>query len=229
VHRAFARARGLVLFPWFEEWLQDSCAEGAALAAHIATLPEALASERSRWENLARSGAGAPAAVNLALISPETRRACLVVPDEWSEEDAAAAVAGWRLLPLPRIRYGEWIRARTDEADPVIAFGEPERNPLVRRVLDQRGLSLETLDAADPAIIALSLPGFEGASWCVAVAVTRPETAAALRMEMALKQTSWYVSFDGGSVVGSGRVALDQLGPAMMQSRESLKQQILRG
>lgn len=206
VHRAFARASGLALFPWFEEWLQESGGEGADLAAHISTLPEALAAARPRWESLARSGAGAPPAVNLALISPSARRACLVIPDEWSQEAAAAAVAGWRLLPLTLMRYGEWARTRAGERLPVLAFGEPERNPLVQRVLQQRGLSLDTL-AADPAIIALSLPGFEQAPWCIAVAVSRPETAAALYIEMALEHTSSYLVLDGGVVVGSGLVS----------------------
>jgi hypothetical protein len=211
VHRAFARASGLVLFPWVEEWLQDSRAEGTALAAHIATLPEALAAARPRWESLARSGASSPPTINLALISPSARRACFVVPDEWSAEAAAAAVAGWRLLPLPLVRYGEWLRARTAGAGPVIAFGEPERNPLVRQVLEQRGLDLAATAAADPAIIALSAPGFEAAAWCIAVAVTRPETANPLHIEMALQQTSSYVILDGGILVGAGRVSLNRL------------------
>lgn len=213
VHRAFARASGLVLFPWFEEWLQDSGAEGDALAAHISTLPEALAAAPPRWEELARSTAGVPPTVNLTLISPSARRACLVVPDEWPEEAAIAAVAGWRLLPLPLVRYGEWVRERADDAGPVIAFGEPERNPLVRRVLEQRGLSLDGLDIANPAIVALSLPGFEAATWCIAVAVPHPEAAASLRMEMALNQTNSYIILDGGVVVDAGRVPLDHLAP----------------
>ncbi|MFY9822009.1 MAG: hypothetical protein WAM82_11555 [Thermoanaerobaculia bacterium] len=213
LHRAFARAQGLVLFPWFEEWLQDSGGEGAALAAHISRLPEALAAARPRWEGIARAAAGPPPAVNLALISPSARSACLVVPDEWSEEAATAAVAGWRLWPLPLVRYEEWVRTRTGGAGAVIAFGEPERNPLVRRVLEQRGLTLAAGGAADPAIIALSSPGFEEAGWCLAVAVTRPEAAAALRIEMALDQTSSYVIFDRGVLVSADRVALDQLSP----------------
>lgn len=217
VHRAFAKACGLVLFPWVEAWLLGNAKAGADLASHIATLPDALAAARPQWEGLARAGGGVPPTVNLALISPSMRRARLVVPDEWSEAAAAAAVAGWRLLPLPLVRYGEWLRTRTADADPVVAFGEPERNPLVRRVLEQRGLSLAAGEAPDRAIIALSLPGFEEAAWCVAVAVTRPETAAALRMELALRQTSSYMIFDGGIVVSAGRVRLDQLAPAVPQ------------
>lgn len=212
LHRAFARASGLTLFPWFEEWLRGSGAEGAALAAHISTLPEALAAERPRWESLARTEAAAPPTVNLALLSPNARRACLVVPDEWSEEAATAAVAGWRLLPLPLLRYGEWVRTRSQDGNPVIAFGEPERNPLVRRVLAQRGLSLDTLEATDPAIIALSSPDPEEA-WRIAVAVKRPETAAALRMEMALNETSRYICLQRGMVVDASRVTLDELAP----------------
>lgn len=209
VHRAFAQARGLVLFPWFEEWLLGSGVEGAELAQHIAALPEALAASRPRWERMARSGSSLPSVVNLALVSPSARRASLVVPDTWSEDAAAAAVAGWRLLPLPLVRYGDWMRTRAGSGDPVIAFGEPENNPLVRRVLEQRGLSLASLDAAEPAIIALSLPGFEDAPWCLAVAVKRPQAAAGLRMEMALKHTNSYVIFESGIPVGAGRVALE--------------------
>ncbi len=214
VHRAFARARGLVLFPWFADWLLDGDVAGRDLAAHIATLPEAFAGARAQWERLAGSTAGLPPTVNLALISPGTRRASLVIPDEWSEAEADAAVAGWRLLPLPVVRYGAWAAARTGAQTPVIALGEPERNPLVRRVLEQRALSLDPL-ASDPAIIALSRPGFEPATWCVAVAVSRPETAAGLRMEMALKQTSSYIVFDRGRVVALDRLPLDQLGAAV--------------
>jgi hypothetical protein len=213
LHRAFARATGLKLFPWFEEWLRGGGAEGSALGAYISTLPEALAAERPRWESSARAEAGAPPSVNLALLSPSARRACLVVPDEWSDEAAAAAVAGWRLLPLPLLRYGEWARTRAHDANPVIAFGEPGRNPLVRRVLAQRGLSLDTLETDDPAIIALSPPDPGAAAWCIAVAVSRPETAAALRMEMALNETSRYILLQGGNVIDSSRVTLDELAP----------------
>jgi hypothetical protein len=209
-HRAFAKARGLVLFPWFDRWLLESGATGAALAAHISSLPEALAAGRLDWECLARADTGTPPTVNLALISPVTRRACLVVPDQWPDQAVTAAVAGWRLFRLPIVRYGEWVRGRAKDASPVIAFGEPDRNPLVRRVLEQRGLSLAALDAADPAIIAISLPGFDQAPWCIAVAVTRPETSAALHVETALQQTGAYILFDAGVVVGVGRVALDQ-------------------
>jgi hypothetical protein len=212
-HRAFARARGLVLFPWFEKWLTGSGAQGAALAAHIAMLPEALAVARPEWESLARVEAETPPTVNLALISPSTRQACLVVPDEWSDDAAAAAVAGWRLFRLPLVRYGEWARARPSDATPVIAFGEPDRNPLVRRVLEQRGLSLGTIDAVDPAIIAISLPGFDGASWCIAVAVARPETAATVHVETALQQTGSYIILDGGVVVRVGRARLAETMP----------------
>jgi hypothetical protein len=209
-HRAFARARGLVLFPWFVEWLLDREVVGTALTAHIMGLPEALAAAQPRLETLAGSASAAPPTVNLALISPSNQRACLVVPDEWPDDIAAAAVCGWRLFPWPLVRYGEWLRAHTNAAAPVIAFGEPERNPLVRRVLEQRGLSLRGVDAADPAIIALSMPGFEDALWCVAVAVTRPETSAAIHMETALRQTGAYIILNRGAVVDVGRVPLDQ-------------------
>jgi hypothetical protein len=83
-------------------------------------------------------------------------------------------------------------------------------------VLAQRRLSLDALarDAAHPAIVALSMPGLADAPWCVAVAVARVETAALLCVEMALKQTSSYILFDGGAVIGSGRVPLSELAPA---------------
>jgi hypothetical protein len=214
VHRAFASAQGLVLFPWFEQWLADAEARGVETAAHLSTLPDALAADRAGWEPLACAAGAAPAGINLALISRAARGACLVVPDEWTEEAASAAVAGWRLLPLPLLRYSEWTRTRRADARPVIAFGEPERNPLVQRVLAQHDVSLAAYATTDPAIIALSRPGLRDASWCIAVAVTRPESAAAIRMEMALKQTCSYVVFDNGAVVDARRATLDELAPA---------------
>jgi hypothetical protein len=211
IHRAFARAAGLSLFPWFEAWLIDAASGGRSLDRLLQALPEALTQDRPAWERLGRA-AGLPPTVNLALISPEARRAQLVVPDDWSDDDAAAAVAGWRLLSLPVIRHGEWLRASRG-GTPVIAFGDPARNPLVGRVLAQRGLALEALEASRPAIVALSAPGFEGAPWCIAVAVQRPETAATLHMEMVLKQTSSYVLLDGPVVIGGQRVAIADLAP----------------
>jgi hypothetical protein len=211
IHRAFARARGLVLFPWFEEWMLAAGADGGGLAAAIAALPDALADGRARWEALAAAGGGPPAAVNLALISRSARSACLVVPDAWPEQAVLQAVAGWRLLPLPLLRYSEWAGRADSAARPAIAFGEPASNPLVRTVLEQRGLSLDVLTAEDPAIIALSAPAFTDAPWCVAVAVTRPQTAAGLRMELALRQTSTYVALDGTLVIGAERMSLDGL------------------
>ncbi|MGH9884972.1 MAG: hypothetical protein ACREBE_05570, partial [bacterium] len=211
IHRAFARASGLSLFPWFEAWLLDAASGGRPLDAVLRALPEALTEDRPDWEILA-SAAGLPPTVNLALISPEARRASLVVPDDWSDDAVTAAVAGWRLLPLPVVRHGEWLRT-SNGGTPAIAFGDPAQNPLVGRVLAQRGLSLEALEAARPAIIALSAPGFEGAPWCIAVAVQRPETAAVLHMEMALNQTSSYVLLDGPVVIGAQQVAISDLAP----------------
>jgi hypothetical protein len=216
IHRAFARAAGLSLFPWFEAWLIDAASGGRPLDTVLQTLPEALTQDRPAWENLGRA-AGLPPTVNLALISPDARRASLVVPDDWSDDDATAAVAGWRLLPLPVVRHGEWLRASSG-ATPVIAFGDPAQNPLVGRVLAQRGLALEALEATRPAIIALSAPGFEGAPWCIAVAVQRPETAATLHMEMALKQTCSYVLLDGPVVIGAQQVAISDLAPRPLAS-----------
>lgn len=209
LHRAFAMARGLVLFPWFEEWLLKDRPAGESLDAHLSKLPEAMASERRSWEALESARALAPPTINLALISESARRARLVVPDAWGD-DAVGAVAGWRLLPLPVMRYGEWLRSR-DEADPVIAFGDPEGNPLVRRVLEQRGLSLDDVEGSDPAVIALSEPGFQEAAWCIAVAVRRIESARSLRMETALQETSSYVILDDGAILHSARASLDEL------------------
>jgi hypothetical protein len=211
IHRAFARAAGLSLFPWFEAWLIDAASGGRPLDTVLQSLPEALTEDRPDWEILA-CAAGLPPTVNLALISPEARRASLVVPDDWSDDVAAAALAGWRLLPLPVVRHHEWLRGSSG-GTPVIAFGDPAQNPLVGRVLAQRGLSLEALDATRPAIIALSAPGFEGAPWCIAVAVQRPETAATLHMELALKQTCSYVLLDGPVVIGAQQVAISDLAP----------------
>jgi hypothetical protein len=211
IHRAFARAAGLSLFPWFEAWLIDAASAGRPLDTALQALPEALTRDRPAWESMGRS-AGLLPTINLALISPGARRASLVVPDDWSDDAVAAAVAGWRLLPLPVVRHGEWLRASTG-ATPVIAFGDASRNPLVGRVLAQRGLALEALEATRPAIIALSAAGFEGAPWCIAVAVQRPDTAAMLHMEMALKQTSSYVLLDGPVVIGAPRVAISDLAP----------------
>jgi hypothetical protein len=211
IHRAFARASGLSLFPWFEAWLTAAASGDQPLDRALHSLPEAMAQDQPAWESLGRA-MGLPPTVNLALISPGARRASLVVPDDWSDGAVTAAVAGWRLLPLPVVRYGEWLRANRGDA-PVIAFGDPVQNPLVGRVLSQRGLALETLEAARPAIIALSTAGFEGAPWCIAVAVKRPETAEKLHMEMALKQTSSYMLLDGPVLIKAARVAVSDLAP----------------
>lgn len=206
-HRAFALARGLALFPWFLEWLES--AGPAPIAARLAGLPEAFAGERARWEALAPSEAPAFAAINLALVSPGGRRACLVVPDAWPEDAVAAVASGWSLLGLPLLRHGDWVRlGDAGHGRPVIAFGEPGGNPLVEQVLAQRGLSLDALGAGDRAIMALSpLPGCRAAAWCIAVAVTRPESAAAIRAEQALDHTHATVFFHDGVAVGGERAA----------------------
>jgi hypothetical protein len=201
VHRMLAKVQGFVLFPWIEEWLWDGVRRQIDFATHLATLPDALASDRPRWEQLAAAVAAArPSTVNYTLASVGARRARLVVPDGWSDDEITAAVAGWRLLSLPHVRYSEWARTRAD-AKPVIAIGEPHRNALVQRVLNERGLTLDAFAAADPAIVALSMPGFADADWCVAVAVTRPEAAAALRVEMILRRSYAYVVFDRGRMI----------------------------
>lgn len=209
IHRAFARAAGLSLFPWFEAWLVDAASTGRPLDTLLQTLPEAMLQDRPAWESVGYASS-LPPTVNLALISPEARRATMVVPDDWSDAAVDAAVAGWRLLSLPVLRHRDWLRESTGETA-VIAFGAPARNPLVSRVLTQQSLTLEALEATRPAIIALSTDGFEGAPWCIAVAVQSPETAATLHMEIALKQTSSYVLLDGPVVIGARRVAIADL------------------
>lgn len=208
VHQAFAKVSGLRLFPWIKEWLLDSDAEGPELTARLATLPEALAAGRSEWERVAQAGAGVPPAINLALISATAKRATLVVPDGWPEQAAAAAVASWRLLPVPLMRYSEWLSQRAEEASPVIAFGEPESNPLVKDVLEQRDLGFESLSVDDPTITALAPLNAGEGSWCIAVAAS-PESAARLRIETALDQTSSYFIADGGVVVDRDQAPLD--------------------
>jgi hypothetical protein len=205
--RALAHGEGLVLFSWVRQWLLDRPA-GVLLPAYLLTLPDALAAGQAQWQDLRFADVTPPpTAIRVALTSVSARCATFVVPDDWSEAASAAATAGWDLLSLPRrLRYSEWRRLRERDANPVIAFGEPERNDLVRGVLDQRELSLARIDARDPAIIALSKPGFEGRDWCLAVAVTRPETAALLHIEMALTKAGAdpYVVCDGNAVIGIG-------------------------
>src|SRR4029077_11480785 len=121
VHRSFARASGLTLFPWFEAWLLDGSRDGAALGDRIAALPEALAADRAGWAHLADGVGAMPPTMNLALISPSSRRACVVVPDAWSEQTIARALAGWRLLTLPVLPYSEGGRRPRAERRPVIA------------------------------------------------------------------------------------------------------------
>jgi hypothetical protein len=207
--RKLAHGEGFILFSQVEQWLRDGLG-GTPLPAYLRTLPDALAATQAQWQDLRFADVAAPpTAVNIALMSMNARTATFVVPDEWSEAASTAAMAGWDLLSLPRLRYSEWCRVRARDASPVIAFGEPERNDLVRGVLDQRGLSLARVQAHDPAIIALSRPGFEGRDWCLAVAVTRPETAALLHIEMALARTGAdpYLVCDGSAVIAMGPLA----------------------
>jgi hypothetical protein len=205
--RALANSEGLILFSWVEHWLLDGRG-GATLPARLLTLPDALAATQAHWQDLRfADSVSPPTAVNIALASVNARSATFVVPDEWSDAASTAAMAGWDLLSLPRLRYSEWCRVRERDARPIIAFGEPERNDLVRGVLEQRGLSLARVHAHDPAIIALSKPGFEGHDWCLAVAVTRPETAALLHIEMAFAQPGSYIVCDGQAVIAPDSLA----------------------
>jgi hypothetical protein len=211
IHRAVAAASGLVLFPWFLRWLGDTDVRGAKMTAHLASLPEAMAAGRAAWEAMLEPGAViAPPTVNLALISVAARKAQIVVPDEWSDEVARVAVSKWRILSLPTTRYSEWLKARVAGA-PVIAFGEPTLNPLVRLVLEQRGLDLGVQAGGERAIVAISRPGFTEALWCVAVAVRRPEAAAQIDVETVLKQTSSYLSYEGGVLVDRDRATIRTL------------------
>jgi hypothetical protein len=202
LHRALADAEGLVLFSWVEPWLLDGVDRNVKLPEYLLTLPDALAAVQAEWKDKRSVDRAVPfMAVNLAVASRSARSATFVLPDEWSDVASQAAVAGWRPLALPRLRVSDWNRRRTADINPVIAFGEPERNDLVRGVLEQRGLSLARVNARHPAIIALSEPGFDGRDWCLAVAVTRPETAAMLHIEMALTSTGPYIICDGRAVI----------------------------
>lgn len=210
IHRALARALGLSLFPWFEEWLTDRVSAAESLDAALRGLPDTLAADQPRWS--AMGGVEAPSAVNFALVSPAARRVTLVVPDDWSDEAAARAVSGWRLPRVAVRRHSDWLRARV-AGTPAIAFGEPERNPLVGAVLAQRRLDLRALAVSHPAIVALSASPLGETPWCVAVAVDRPETAALLAIEFVLNQTSSYILFDGPVVIGTGPLELDGFVP----------------
>jgi hypothetical protein len=205
VHRDAAIGQGCVLSPWLEAWLLDGLDTPATFAAHLATLPDALAAGRADWERLAAAATmRSTTCLGGVLGSPEARCATIVLPDEWSAAAADAAALPWHPLSLPTARYSDWRRTAAHGTRPVIAIGEPARHPLVRRVLDQRGLRLSDVRAPAPAIVALSLPDFPDAPWCIAVAVTHPETAADLRADMVSRRINPYIVLGAGLVIDTG-------------------------
>ncbi len=205
VHRDAAVGQGCVLMPWLEAWFLDGLDAHARFSAYLATLPDALAAGRADWERIAAAAAArSTTSLNGVLTSPDLARAVLVLPDDWSPSDADAAAQPWAPLALPIARYRDWLQDPSRRDRPAIAIGDPARHPLVQAILDQRGLTLSGVAAAAPTIVALSPPGFPDALWCVAVAVARPEVAAALRPDTLFKRINTYVIFDAHIVIDTG-------------------------
>jgi hypothetical protein len=203
--RTLVELRGYTLAPWFDAWMTRGLSRKIPLADVLATLPDALRNERSEWEALARAAAPAPPTINLALASRSARRAVLVFPDEWPEPAVQAAAARWSTGRMPRARCSDWLPTGGLRGVPVIAFGEPTNNALVRRVLEQRGLPWPSCPSDSAALIALSTAPASDAPWCIAVAVSRPETAAMLSAGALHDRFNTYVLFDGGVVIGDNR------------------------
>jgi hypothetical protein len=203
-YRMLAELRGYALYPWFDAWLAQGLSTRAPLSDVLATLPESLRRDRSDWEALAVTDQ-APTTINFAFASRSARRAVLVFPDAWSESAMQNAAAGWRFLPMRVARYSEWMPTSGTDAAPVIAVGEPVNNALVRTVLDQRGLKWPPCPSDNAAVVALSTERVAEATWCIAVAVSSPETAATLRAHTFIHRFNTYVLFDRGVVIGDNR------------------------
>jgi hypothetical protein len=205
VHRDAAVGQGCVLMPWLEAWFLDGLDAHATFSGHLATLPEALAAGRADWERIAAAAAArSTTSLSGVLGAPDVRDAILVLPDDWSPAEAEAAARPWSPLGLPLTRYRDWLQTPAYRARPAIAIGDPSRHPLVQGVLEGRGLSLSGVVAATPTIVALSVPDFPDARWCMAIALMRPEVAAELRPETLFKRTNTYVIFDGSIVIDTG-------------------------
>jgi hypothetical protein len=203
--RTLAGLRGYTLAPWFEAWMTRGLSRKLALADVLVTLPDALRNERSDWEALARAPAPAPPTINFALASRSARRAVLVFPDDWPEPAVRAAAAGWGTGPMPVARCSDWLPTGESDGGPVIAFGEPANNALVRTVLEQRALAWPPCPSDRAALVAVSTDPVADAQWCIAVAVSRPETAAMLRADAFRDRFNTYVILDGGVVIGDNR------------------------
>jgi hypothetical protein len=207
--RLLNELQGYSLMSWFDSWLARGLSSKVPLADVLATLPDALRRERSDWEALAGTAAPPPLTLNFALLSRSAGRAVLVFPDDWSEPAVQAAAAGWRAGPMPIVRCSGWLAARGADAAPVIAFGEPASNTLVRTVLEQRGLPWPPCPSDSAAVVALSTAPVAGAQWCIAVAVSRPEVAATLKAHAFRARCNAYVLFDRGEVIGDNCRAAD--------------------
>lgn len=202
--RTLLELRGYTLAPWFDAWMTRGLSRKIPLRDVLATLPDALRNERSEWAGLARAAAPLPPTINMALASRNARRAVLVFPDDWPEPTVRAVAVRWGTAAMPLARCGDWLPRGSDGA-PVIAFGEPANNALVRTVLEQRGLPWPPCPSDSAALVAVSTEPACNAPWCIAVAVSRPETAARLCAAAFHDRFNTYVLLDGVVVIGDNR------------------------
>jgi hypothetical protein len=201
--RLLAQAFAATYFDWFVEWVDRSLRSERTLREELADLPRALAGALEDG-SLTSASSAIPEAINLTIIT-QSRDALpnAVVPDSWDDALVARVKEGWRALSVPVLRHAAWAESPEARSAPVIAFGHPDDNPLVGMVLERRGMSVP--DDGERTLLALLCADAapRPAPWALAVASRRPESAAALTLEIAVRLTCSYAVLEGEAVVAA--------------------------
>jgi ribosomal peptide maturation radical SAM protein 1 len=199
--RVLAEAFGLPHFDWFASWMDRAREAGGPLRDHLAGLADTLLESVQSGELNSRRCA-VPDTINLTLITQPRESLRIVVPDAWAAALVRQVQDCWSELSAPVVPYAVWSASSDAARSPAIVLGTPDDNPLVAEVLERRAMTLPEEPTA--ALVVVQPAENDGAPWYLAVASRRPERAASLTLEIAVRLTcSYAVVGPDGSVLAS--------------------------
>jgi hypothetical protein len=201
--RVLAEAFGLPHFEWFVTWMDRARQAGGPLRDHLATLGEALAAGVQGGQLTSRR-CPVPDTINLTLITQPRESLRIVVPDAWDGSLVRQAQDCWSELSAVVMPYTVWAASPAAADSPAIVLGAPAENPLVAKVLARRAMTLP--DEPNATLVVVQRADDDREPWYLAVASKRPERAASLSLEIAVRLTCSYaiVAADGSVLASDG-------------------------
>ena len=185
VHRRFAQARGLVLFPWFDEWIRNLTSQSANFVNAFEALPEKIEQEYTSLVEIADISHSGPPTINMALASGQGH-ATIVIPDNWEQTAFDAIAKRWEIVTPHVMRETQWREHSEVHNSPVIAFGQASHDELIKSAMMEHQLQLNPSAEGGDLLLALLPVKTAKQPWRLLIAVEDKSVATRFPAEQAL-------------------------------------------